>query len=366
MTLAMNGLASLVSKQVILIRPGGELGIKSRRTRKRMISNLKKTLKEYSSINQGFKIFEYRDRLILELDDDSYINEYAESISKTISGISSLSIAFVGSSNEKDLLNFGLTFSKKIIDAEGSFAVRVNREGNHPYNSLEIASKLGALIKTNIPNLKVDLANPDYKIYLDIRGDFVLYYTKRIIGIDGIPTKSQGKSLAIIRPNTSSLFAAWLMKKRGVEVIPLFFKTDKENYIDYMHLIMKEYFPNPYLIDISKFLSENQSEFELCLLCQFFCEKYAEKIAHRENLMTIISPTCFNCKNEIMNLKALTFLEKNLEVSVIRPIQMHYFGDKSLFQEIDALPCCTYKNKIEIIKSNDKPYEININSYLEQ
>jgi len=361
----MNDLASLVCKQVILIRSGGELGVKSRRTRKRMVSNLIKTLKEYSGYNQGFKIFEYRDRLILELDDNTYINEYAESISKTISGISSLSIAFVGSSNEEDLLKFGLTFSKKNINTEGSFAVRVNREGKHPYSSLEIASKLGALIKAKIPDLKVDLDTPENKIYLDIRGDYVFYYTDKIVGIDGIPTKSQGKSVAIIKPNTSSLFAAWLMKKRGVEVIPIFFKTDKKNYLDYMHLITKEFSPNSYLIDISGFLNENQSEFELCLICQLYCEKYAEKFAQRENLTTIISPTCFNCKNETMNLKALTFLEKNLNISVIRPIQMHYYGDRSLFQGIDALACCTYKTKIEIIKSNDKTYNLNINSDLE-
>ena len=360
----MNEIASLIGKQVILIRPGGELGIKSRRTRRRMISNLIETLKEYNNFILRFKIFEYRDRLILKLDDDSNINEFVDLISKTISGISSLSIAFVGSSNEQELLKDGLDFSKKKINPEGTFAIRVNREGNHPYKSLEIASKLGALLKTNIPNLKVDLDTPEHRIYLDIRGEYVFYYTDKILGIDGIPTKSQGKSLAIIKPNTNSLFAAWLMKKRGVEVIPIFFKTNKENYQDYIGKIKKEFYSNPCLIDISGFLNENQSELELCLLCQAYCEKIAEKIAQKENLTVIISPTCFNCKNEMMNLKALTFLEKNLDISVIRPIQMNYHGDKSLFQGIDNFSCCSYKTKIEIIKSSDKFYEININSDL--
>jgi thiamine biosynthesis protein ThiI len=193
----------LIGYKIILIRLGGEMGIKSRRTRRRMthilLRNIKDLLTRYGF---SFSLFEFRGRIILvpEKPDDSHT--ITKLLAKNTSGLSSLSPATVVGSEEEEIIAAGVCEAKKIIPSRSTFAVRARREGKHPFTSMEIAAKLGsAIIESEIQDLKVDLTTPESEILIDIRDHLTFIYSTVISGIDGIPSLSQGILFALIRPN---------------------------------------------------------------------------------------------------------------------------------------------------------------------
>ncbi|MHA1973795.1 MAG: THUMP domain-containing protein [Candidatus Hodarchaeales archaeon] len=343
----------LLGKKVLVLRVGGELGIKSRRTRYRMIENLLANIKQLLDGNIEYTILKYRSRIIIALKDEELLEESALLIAKATSGVSSLSIALIGSSNEEAILSEGKDFSISHIKNNSSFALRVKREGSHKFTSMDIARKLGATILQSNPTLKVNLENPEYEVYLDIRGMVVFYYTERILGIDGIPERSQGQSVAIIKPHSNSLLSAMLMKKRGVHLFPIYFDTGKETKEEYLDVIRKDINKDVVVIDISRFLDNYKRNKSLCMLCQVYCEEVAQELAEEKGIKTVISPTCFTCDDTKMTIAALQYLESQSRITILRPIQMEYYGSVEVFKLIDKSTCCPFRDYINYEMSED-------------
>ncbi|UCE14959.1 MAG: hypothetical protein JSV04_07210 [Candidatus Heimdallarchaeota archaeon] len=339
----------LVNNRVILVRFGGEMGIKSRQTRSRMINLLKKNIKDTLCQFNGLKIHEFRERVIIYSETDIDLDHPARLIANSVSGVSSVSPALVVEASEGTIISAGLSKALKVISSNTSFAVRARREGKHAFSSMDIARKLGAaILSSHIEGIKVDLENPDHEIFLDIRGSLAFVYSTIYKGIDGIPSHSQGTAIAVIKPNYNSIFMAWLMKKRGVRVIPVFFKTGKSTEEDFLKRAQSEFGEILTIVSIEAFLKSFKRSSSLCLLCQIHCEHVSQKIASSHNITTILSPTTFNYKNESMSLESLKILDENLHLSVIRPLQLGYLGQEIEIEDLNLEPCCSNQSKVSI------------------
>jgi adenylyl- and sulfurtransferase ThiI len=350
----------LIGKRVILIRIGGELGIKSRRTRHRMLRHLKQNIKSLLIQYPSFKIVEFRDRLILYSRSEENLEILARFVSTSISGISSVSPALVVESEEESIISAGMFEAEAVIHPNSSFRVTARREGNHPFSSMQIAASLGEkILTTHIEGIRVDLKSPDYQIYLDIRGPVTFIYSKIYPGIDGIPSHAQGTAITLIRPNFNSVFASWLMKKRGVEILPVFFKTGKPSEHDFQNWIHQEFGQPLKIISIKPILHSYRDEQSLCLICQRLCEHICQDIAIKSNIKVLSSPTCFNFNDESMSLEALKILERNSTLSIIRPIQMGYFSKERLELPLDKNPCCAFRSQVSL-QVSDNFMSINI------
>ena len=346
----------LIGHKIILIRLGGEMGIKSRRTRRRMthilLRNIKDLLNRYGF---SFSLFEFRGRIILvpEKPDDSHT--ITELLAKNTSGISSLSPATVVGSEEEEIITTGVYEAKKIVLSGSTFAVRARREGKHPFTSMEIAAKLGsAILESEIQDLKVDLTTPEFEILIDIRDHLTFIYSNVISGIDGIPSQSQGILFALIRPNLNSVLAAWLMKKRGVLIKPLFFKTGKLSEEHFIKFVQGNISPIHSFIEMNEFFEEfKYSDTLLCQYCQMYCESITQDFSVKEGIRSFISPTCFDFNNEKMSLDALKFLETRIQLPALRPIQLGFFGKEFVGNSLDEEACCPFRKNVSIILSTE-------------
>jgi tRNA(Ser,Leu) C12 N-acetylase TAN1 len=340
----------LIGYKVALVRLGGELGIKSRRTRRRMLTILKRNI---SSIirdnNLSHTLIEFRSRILIVLEDASKLDDIIGEIISKVSGISSISTALVLGSDEKEILEKGVIEARNIISLATSFAVRVRREGNHQYSSMDIASKLGSkILSTSKHDLKVDLTNPEVEIFLDIRSNLVFLYSKVIRGFDGIPSESQGKAVALLKPHLNSIVSAVLMKKRGVKVIPLFFKTGKKNEDKFISIIESTFGPIFSYVEIKDFLSLHSGNKFLCYYCQMICENHCRDLAENADIPIFVSPTTFDYNHESISFEALKKLEEKADISPLRPIQFGYFGEQFAFDSPDNSPCCGFREKVDI------------------
>jgi thiamine biosynthesis protein ThiI len=144
-----------------------------------------------------------------------YTDKIDESIDilKKIFGIYSVSPAVKTQGDMDSISKYAVDISKKILNKEKSFALRVTRTGNHDFTSQDVAVKVGADI-CKATKSKVNLTKPDFELFIEIRDKTAFIFTEKIHGAGGLPLGTQGKVLALI-DSPISLLAAWYLMRRG-------------------------------------------------------------------------------------------------------------------------------------------------------
>ena len=108
-----------------------------------------------------------------------------------------------------------------------SFAVRAKRQHKTGLNSQELGTAIGSQIYDHIPGLTVDLDEPDYEIFVEVRDFGGLVYDSRIPGPGGLPWGTQGRVLVLLSAGIDSPVASWLAMKRGCEITHLYLDAGK-------------------------------------------------------------------------------------------------------------------------------------------
>ena len=226
---------------LILIRYG-ELSLKSPYVRKQfestLINNIKNACK---SDNVPCKITTERGRIYLHTEEISK----GCTVLKKVMGITSFSPVVKTTSDTTDMSSLALVFSKKMLDKEKSFALRVTRTGNHDFTSQDAAVQIGNVIVQET-QAGVDLSHPDFELFIEIRHDNAFFFTEKIRGTGGLPLGTQGKILAFIATPVSIL-AAWYLMRRGCKIV---FVTDGSHYTDVLHSFIKNWYADSDILTI--------------------------------------------------------------------------------------------------------------------
>jgi len=218
---------------LILIRYG-ELSLKSSFVRKQFESILIKNIKNaFECSNISCKIKTERGRVYLYTDEISK----GFGVLKKVFGITSFSPVVKTTSDIEEMSFHALAFSQKILDKEKSFALRVTRTGDHVFSSQDVAVKIGNVI-VNATKAGVDLSNPDFELFIEIRNKNAFFFTEKIRGTGGLPLGTQGKVLALIN-TPQSLLAAWYLMRRGCDV--LFLMTNNQ-IVDVLHSFITNWY----------------------------------------------------------------------------------------------------------------------------
>jgi len=107
---------------------------------------------------------------------------------------------------------------------EQSFAIRCRRVGEHDFTSQEMAAYCGAVVVDEI-GAPVDLSNPEFKIFVEVRDDETYIFHEKIPGLGGLPIGTQGRVVALVSGGQDSPVATFLMMKRGCAVTILHFNN---------------------------------------------------------------------------------------------------------------------------------------------
>ncbi|MBQ4258440.1 MAG: tRNA 4-thiouridine(8) synthase ThiI [Clostridia bacterium] len=130
---------------------------------------------------------------------------------------------------EKELSSICETAVEYLADqlaAAGSFKVESKRaDKSFPLTSLELSREVGAAILRKYHHLKVDVHNPELTVRAEVR-DFGAYlHTDPLPGAGGMPSGTGGKAAILISGGIDSPIAAWMMARRGVELVPVHFAS---------------------------------------------------------------------------------------------------------------------------------------------
>jgi len=75
-------------------------------------------------------------------------------------------------------------------------------------------------------NIRVDLDNPDVEIFVELRQEKGYVFTDSVKGVGGLPLGPRAKLVALVSGGIDSPVAAWLMMKRGCDIVPLYLNNE--------------------------------------------------------------------------------------------------------------------------------------------
>lgn len=286
----------------VIVRFGGEIGIKAAWTRKlyerRLIANIKAVLKHHN-IPYTRLIRKFGRLYIKTLQAD----EAAEKLS-SVFGVSSLSPAFETTSKLDDVVSVSIRLAGIRFQKGKRFAVRCHRVGKHPYTSQDVCRQVGQHILTSLPelNLRVDLTRPEQTIQVEVREEKAYAFTDTIKGTGGLPLGTQPKTVCLLKADVPSAVACWMTMKRGCPPLLVYFENDVvagESAFEKVKAIAQRLmdwtigFPRTLRIiqfgqNLKELVAKHPSEMS-DLLCKRFLFRVAQRLAEMEKAEGIVT-----------------------------------------------------------------------------
>lgn len=211
-------------KEIILVK-NGELVLKglNRNTFEDvLIKNMRRHLADLGE----FKFTKSQSTIMVDaLEDGVDLDEAAERLEKVF-GIAALSRAAVCEKDMKSIIETTKEYLKDELSCVKTFKVEAKRsDKKFPLKSPEICRELGGVILKNFNHLKVDVHNPEITVTVEVRDNYAFVRGNNIKGAGGMPTGTSGRAAVLISGGIDSPVAAYMMAKRGIELISVHFAS---------------------------------------------------------------------------------------------------------------------------------------------
>lgn len=306
----------------------GELFLKGANRKQFYDNALSHILKNIKSIGYD-RYYGESAKLYIEADEEKF-DKIIEQLQKVF-GIAYIDIVYRTEKNIDDIFE---TVKKSIEYAYANekltFKVQTKRvDKSFDYKSPEFNVIIGDKILDNFDNLKVDVHNPDFKVYIEIKNN-VYIYTKRYKGLGGLPIGSSGEGLLMLSGGIDSPVAGYLMAKRGMKVHALHFHSypytslqAKQKATD-LAQIMSDYTGpmNLYMVNISEIYKEiatNCDRRETTILSRRFMVRIAEKLSEQHGYQALITGDSLG-QVASQTIESLSVVEEATKLPIFRPL----------------------------------------------
>lgn len=285
---------------VVIVRYG-EIALKSHNVRDRyekiLMSNITSMLDatgaSYDNVSRD------RGRIYIHTADTAAVRAAAR-----VFGVVSVSPAISCEPALESVSTVAADVGQDIIAKGQSFGIRPRRAGNHDFSSRDVGIACGDAVWQRIEerNPRVDLTNPDVEIFVEVRQNRAFVYTDVVRGVGGLPLGTQGKMVALVSGGIDSPVAAWLMMKRGCEVIPVYVNNDpfsdettRQRALECIRVLQTWAPGHPFKVyevpggeSQVSFLSDCQRRYT-CVLCRRMMYRIAAGIMEKEHAHGIIT-----------------------------------------------------------------------------
>ena len=298
-----------------------------------LLDRIKKLLKKFDGVKA------YRHEGLIFVRADKELNpgtEGKQAILKEIGkvfGVASISPAMECESTMEDIGQTAVEYMMEAIEERGVKTFKVNAkraDKNFPVKSPDISRQIGAAVLKGCKVLKVDVHNPDVKLFVDVRHDKSYVYQDKIPGFGGLPLGTNGKGMSLLSGGIDSPVATWMMAKRGMMIEAVHFHSfpytsqrAREKVEELAALVatycgrFRMHVIN--LLPIQEQIVQNCPEEETTILVRRFKMRIAEELAARngcsmlitgENLGQVASQTA----------EALVVTDASVKMPVMRPL----------------------------------------------
>ena len=248
-------------------------------------------------------------------------------------GVASISQAVEAPSNLDEIGPVAVDFMMKQIKERGikTFKVEAKRaDKNFPVKSPDIARIIGAKVLIGCKVLKVDVHNPDVRLFVDLRKDRTYLYDQKISGFGGLPLGTNGKGMVLLSGGIDSPVAAWMMAKRGMMLEAMHFHSypytspRAQQKVEELAGIVASYSGSMRmhivnLLPIQEQIVMNCPEEETTILVRRFMMRIAEEIAKKNKCMMLITGENLG-QVASQTAEALVVTDACVSMPVMRPL----------------------------------------------
>ena len=182
-----------------------------------LYANIKNKLK-----GLNVKIHKDISRMYIEFSDEE-LDEVLKRINN-IFGIHEYVVAYIVDSDVETIKENVLRVMKDL--SFKTFKVETKRSDKRfPIHSLDFSRQLGGLILKNIPDIKVDVRDPEVLLNVEIREYHTYIYTNHYEGLGGYPNGTLGNAMLMLSGGIDSPVSAYLTLKRGVKLNCIYFEA---------------------------------------------------------------------------------------------------------------------------------------------
>ena len=334
--------------KMILIKYG-ELTTK-KANRNLFISHLYKDIKDKLK-DYNINIIKDNSRMYIETNDDI---ESITNILTKVFGIHSIVIAYKVNTNT-DIIKEKVLEVVKNINFK-TFKVDTKRSYKEfSYTSMEFNNVIGGLILKSIPNISVDVHNPEYTLKLEIRNDYTYIYTKEIMGAGGYPNGVAGKGLLMLSGGIDSPVSGYLAMKRGIKLECIYFESPPHTSIQAKNKVKS----------LVKKLTNYQSEIKLYVVNFTKVQEEIYKNADPEYMITIMRRMMYRISEKIIKRNNLYVLINGESVG---QVASQTLTSMNVINNVTNIPvlrpvCCMDKLEIIDIAKKIDTYETSILPY---
>lgn len=214
-----------------------------------------------------------------------------------------------------------------------TFKVITNRvDKSFDIKSPEFSQMMGGFILKNYAkdnNLKVDVHNPDFKVFIDIK-KYAYVYANRHEGMGGLPLGSSGNGLLLLSGGIDSPVAGFMMAKRGMRINCLHFhsypftsKRALQKAIDLGKILsqytgkMRIYSVN--MAEIYKEINKNCHRNQTTILSRRFMMRIGEKISEKNNYHALITGESLG-QVASQTVESMAVIEDATKLPIFKPL----------------------------------------------
>lgn len=311
-------------------------------------NNIKSILKDEAEISYDYG------RMFIRPTNDNF--DKIVDMLKNIFGVYEIVVAYRLDDRSVDVINDNLI---NLLSREEfkTFKVDVKRsDKSYEQDGMALRKIFGSHILKNIPNLKVDVHNPEKVVNVEIRKKEVLIYFNTIKGLGGYPVGTLGKGLLMLSGGIDSPVAGYLAMKRGVKLEAIYFESPPHTSMDAQEKVK----------ELAKILSVYNNKIKLHIINLTEIQEEIYKNIPNDYLITILRRMMYrisaivaarsNCKILIngesigqvasQTLTSMNVINEVVKIPVIRPVACY-----------DKLEIIDLARKINTYETSILPFE---------
>ena len=204
-------------KEIFLLKLGEIVlkGANKRQFEDKLRQNVRRRMRPFGN----FDVYLMQSTIYVEPMDEEADVEGAWDACSTIFGVVSLCRC---RACEKDLDCIFQTVEEYLgddLECAESFKVESKRSDKRfPLTSIGISQAIGGRLAEAHPTCRVDVHNPAYTVYVEVRDLAAYVHGPAVPGAGGLPTGVGGRAMCLLSGGIDSPVAAYMMAKRGVEI----------------------------------------------------------------------------------------------------------------------------------------------------
>lgn len=286
-------------KEIFLLKLGEIVlkGANKRQFEDKLRQNVRRRMRPYGN----FDVYLMQSTVYVEPLDEMCDVDGAWNACNSIFGLVSLCRCRACEKNVDSIFNTIEEYIGDELDCAESFKVESKRSDKRfPLTSIGISQEIGGRLAEAHPDCRVDVHNPAYTVYVEIRDLAAYVHGPAVPGAGGLPTGVGGRAMCLLSGGIDSPVAAYMMAKRGMEIecvhffsYPYTSEQAKEKVLELARLVTR--FCGRMTVDIVGFteiqeaIRDNCPEEYFTLIMRRFMMRISQRIAENHGCKCLVT-----------------------------------------------------------------------------